>query len=395
MGVPLWERMGKIRGDTVALVARRGDGIRRRGESWEARVWVAGERRTGTFRSHRAAVEWRAAQIAGGDEMTITPASSITLGEWWTRYRAGWSLRPSSAARSQSAWGVHLQPRWGDTPLNEIQPSDVAAWARQLLDSGMARASVMRIVGVGGAAMTAARRAGEVSGVNPFTDVHLPAVIDPERRFVTVEEARLIETEVDPWWSLLIPFTLDTGLRISELAGLQASDVIWRDGGCVIRVQRIVTDTAGTVRIGPPKTRAGIRIVPTITRSVSRRLQDHIAERQLAPTAPLFAGTHGGVMRPTNWRARVFRPAVRAAGLAGVTPHSLRHGAVARWIAAGQSDPYVLSRWLGHSSPAIVYHTYAHLLPQDATGITARMEAEAAAARGMEDWESPVPDDRL
>jgi len=97
-------------------------------------------------------------------------------------------------------------------------------------------------------------------------------------------------------------------------------------------------------------------------------------------------------MRPTNWRARVFRPAVRAAGLAGITPHSLRHGAVARWIAAGQVDPYALARWLGHSSPTLVYRTYAHLLPQGADAITQRMEAEAARASGFEDWEYPVPD---
>ncbi|MHB8220462.1 MAG: tyrosine-type recombinase/integrase [Acidimicrobiales bacterium] len=255
-----------------------------------------------------------------------------------------------------------------------------------MLDAGLARSSVRRILASGSAAMTAARRAGEVSGVNPFVDVHLPTVLDPERRFVTVEEARLIEAEMDPRWRLLVPFALDTGLRISELAGLQAGDIIWRDGGCMVRVQRIVTDTAGTVRIGPPKTRAGIRVVPTITRPVSVRLKDHIASRGLAPTDPLYAGERGGVMRPTNWRARVFRPAVLAAGLAGITPHSLRHGAVARWIAAGQSDPYVLSRWLGHSSPVIVYRTYAHLLPQDATAITERMEAEAAMAGGMEDW---------
>lgn len=366
---------------------KRVPGVRRSGAGWEARIQRDGQRIERRFGTYGEAVAWRAEVLGGRHADESAEPDSLTLSEWWAHYRAGWSLRPSSTARSQSAWTTHLGGRWGEYPLDDIQPIEVSAWARGLLDAGMARSSVMRVVGVGSAAWAAARRAGVVSGVNPFTDVHLPSAMDPERRFVTVEEARLIEAQMDPWWSLLVPFALDTGLRISELAGLQAGDVIWRDGGCMVRVQRIVTDTAGTVRIGPPKTRAGVRVVPTVTRPVSVRLKDHIASRTLAHSSPLFAGERGGVMRPTNWRARVFRPAVRAAGLAGITPHSLRHGAVARWIAAGQADPYVLSRWLGHSSPVIVYRTYAHLLPQDATAITMRMEAEAALAAGMEDWE--------
>jgi len=374
-------------------VPKRVPGVRRSGAGWEARIQRDGQRIERRFATYSEAVAWRAEVLGGRQPDESSESDSLTLSEWWAHYRAGWSLRPSSAARSQSAWTTHLGGRWGEYPLDDIQPIEVSAWARGLLDAGMARSSVMRVVGVGSAAWAAARRAGVVSGVNPFTDVHLPSAMDPERRFVTVEEARLIEAQTDPWWSLLVPFALDTGLRISELAGLQAGDIIWRDGGCMVRVQRIVTDTAGTVRIGPPKTRAGVRVVPTATRPVSVRLKDHIASRTLAHSSPLFAGERGGVMRPTNWRARVFRPAVRAAGLAGITPHSLRHGAVARWIAAGQADPYVLSRWLGHSSPVIVYRTYAHLLPQDATAITRRMEAEAALAAGMEDWEMEPEED--
>ncbi len=138
-----------------------------------------------------------------------------------------------------------------------------------------------------------------------------------------------------------------------------------------------------------------MRAVPTLTRPVAERLAVHIGERGLCPDDKLFTGPNGGIMRSSGWRSRIFRPAVASAGLGPeVTPHSLRHGAVARWIAAGQSDPYVLSRWLGHSTPVIVYRTYAHLLPQDTTAITERMEAEALAVPGSERPVSPVVDIR-
>lgn len=363
---------------------RRETGIRRKGAGWQARIYRAGVVRSATFATHDAAKRWRAEQVASAEPVD---GSNVTLDDLVASDPG--HLRPTTQARNDSAYKVHIGHRWGSVPLAAITRADTQVWVKELAERGLAPSTIHRVTEVASRLAQAAVDQ-ELVERNPFRRLGLPRIEQVERRFVTVEEARLIEAEVGPWWSLLIPFTLDTGLRISELAGLQAGDVIWRDGGCIIRIQRIVTDTGGVLRIGPPKTRAGIRVIPTVTRPVSARLNDHIASRQLAPTDSLFGGERGGTMRPTNWRARVFSPAVRAAGLAGITPHSLRHGAVARWIAAGQADPYVLSRWLGHSSPVIVYRTYAHLLPQDATSITARMEAEAAAAADMEDWESPL-----
>jgi len=42
-------------------------------------------------------------------------------------------------------------------------------------------------------------------------------------------------------------------------------------------------------------------------------------------------------MRPSLFRARVWRPAVKRARLSAPlpTPHALRHAAVSHWIAAG------------------------------------------------------------
>jgi hypothetical protein len=49
----------------------------------------------------------------------------------------------------------------------------------------------------------------------------------------------------------------------------------------------------------------------------------------------VFTADKGGVLRPSNFRVKVWLPAVRAAGLAPLRPHDLRHTAVALWIAAG------------------------------------------------------------
>jgi len=356
-------------------------GIRRHGPGWEARVTVNGEHLSGTFETFADAAAWRNEQVARRSRSRTVSAHKQTFDELWEQVSTDRHLRHNTAVRNESAYRNYVQPWFGDVPIHKITRTHAIEWVQAMVETGLAPSTIVRVVAVAaGCIQRAVDR--EMVDRNPFRRLPLPRVEHTERRFITAEEAHRIEAAMDPWWALVVPFAFDTGLRIGELAGLEVRDIEFNSPSWVVHVRRIVSDVQGHAQIGLPKTRAGIRAVPTLTRPVAERLAVHIHERGLGPTDSLFAGPHGGVMRPTNWRARVFRPAVAGAGLGPeVTPHSLRHGAVARWNAAGQSDPYVLSRWLGHSTPVIVYRTYAHLLPQDTTAITERMEAEAVRAR--------------
>lgn len=51
--------------------------------------------------------------------------------------------------------------------------------------------------------------------------------------------------------------------------------------------------------------------------------------------ALVFTAPNGGPLRNTNFRTRVFAPAAASVGLAGVTPHDLRHTAASLAVAAG------------------------------------------------------------
>jgi hypothetical protein len=58
--------------------------------------------------------------------------------------------------------------------------------------------------------------------------------------------------------------------------------------------------------------------------------------------------------------AKVWLPAVRAAGLEPLRPHDLRHTAVALWIAAGANPKEVAAR-AGHTSVSFTLDRYGHL----------------------------------
>ena len=79
-------------------------------------------------------------------------------------------------------------------------------------------------------------------------------------------------------------------------------------------------------------------------------------------------------MRNTNFTQRVWKPAVKAAGLpAGLRIHDLRHTAAALMIAAG-AHPEHIKRHLGHSSIMVTMDLYGHLLPSEAEEIADRLD---------------------
>ncbi len=87
-------------------------------------------------------------------------------------------------------------------------------------------------------------------------------------------------------------------------------------------------------------------------------------------------------MRLGLWRARIWTPAKKEAGLPELRLHDLRHTAVTLWIAADASAKEIAVR-AGHRSVSTILDRYGHLLPSREVAITDaldRMAPEAAAA---------------
>ena len=182
-----------------------------------------------------------------------------------------------------------------------------------------------------------------------------------------------LEEAIDPRWAIVVPFGTTTGLRIGELAALQVMDLRLAAGEVVVRstavsVPLAVSGSDVRRQIHPTKTFAGQRTVPTLHPALRDRLAAMIDERGLGPNDWLFTGRDGGAMTPDNWRSRIWRPAVERARIADpqATPHSLRHTAVALWIAAGV-DRLTVARWAGHTDAAFMERVYGHLWRDDHT----------------------------
>ena len=82
----------------------------------------------------------------------------------------------------------------------------------------------------------------------------------------------------------------------------------------------------------------------------------------------MFTTWRGKPLRNLNFRRDVFDRAAEDAGLAGLTPHELRHTAASLAVSAG-ANVKAVQRMLGHASAAMTLDVYSGLFDDDLDGV--------------------------
>lgn len=358
--------------------------------SYQAR-WrdSSGTQQAATFDTVSEAADWLAkmkAERSSGGRANVSDGRTL-FAAWWATWMAGRRVRPATFARDTSYGNAHILPHWGTTGLRDIRPTAISAWVESLTapdGAALAPATAAKHLQILSAALKAAVDDGLIA-TNPAANIHRPSIPQNEARFLTPAEAHDLEAAIDEHWRLIVPFGIDTGLRIGELAALRVRDLDLLRGTVAVTktmsyVTRQVTGSDTYRQLGDPKSRRGTRVVPMLTDEVGERVADQIARRRLSPDSFLFTGPKGAPLQTGNFRRRVWNPAVSVAGLEGVTPHAMRHTAVAHWIAAGV-DFYEVSRYIGHASITTTDKLYGHLLPQDTTAAREALSAMRRAGQ--------------
>ncbi|HEX4400967.1 MAG TPA: site-specific integrase, partial [Galbitalea sp.] len=212
--------------------------------------------------------------------------------------------------------------------------------------SGLAPSSVQRHLHLFSASLTAAVDA-EILVANPAARLALPSGETDEMRFLTQKESGTLLASFEPAPRAFVSLLLGTGLRYGEGAGLQHKRLDLNRGQ--LRVAEVWDDKTGELKAYPKGRK--IRDVP---------LPDWVVEQ-----IPEGDGLVFGPMIYTNWRKRVWLPALERSGLGHVRPHDLRHTYASRLAESGYSLFEIGAR-LGHVSP-VTTQRYSHLIPIDRT----------------------------
>jgi site-specific recombinase XerD len=145
----------------------------------------------------------------------------------------------------------------------------------------------------------------------------------------------------------MLALTIQTGLRISELIGLNCVDVTLGRG-------------ANVHTLGKGRKERRTPLVP----STVQILQAFLAERAAAPNEPLFATSTGRRLSRDAVEHRLAHHVALAhttcpsLGAKRITMHTLRHTAAMRLLLAG-NDVTVIALWLGHEQLATT-NIYLH-----------------------------------
>lgn len=277
-------------------------------------------------------------------------------------------VRPSTHDTYTRLVNKHLVPELGDIRLQALDASAVTTFVGRLSESGLSAKSVRNIHAVLGKAMADAVDLGSVR-VNPAVKAKLPRLERVKPRAWSTAQLGQFLRHVDgdrlaPLWRFLVA----TGCRRGEALGVRWSDVDLDAKLVRIAQQRVVV--GGTVRVGAPKTNAGVRSLAIDGATVAALRSwkaEQSAERLLmgagwADTDGLvFTHPDGSGLWPQTITAR-FRTIAGELGYPAIGLHGLRHSAATFMIASGVSPKLVAER-LGHSHIAITLALYSHVLP--------------------------------
>jgi integrase len=301
----------------------------------------------------------------------------MTVEEWFDRWwPTATGLRPITRARDEASFRNHVLPTFGSTPLARLERTRLREWVQALSDpkgAGLAPATVVKAVQVFNKVVRAAVE-DRVIATNPVERLPLPKLAHEEMRFLNAEDLWRLASAIDARYRALVLLGGYGGLRIGEMLALRWDRVDLDRGR--IEVLEGLTDLAGAITFGPPKTKAAVRSL-TVPRFICSELAslmgDGAESKQL-----VFRSPQGHAVRPGLFRRRFWNPAVATADLAPLRVHDLRHTAVALWIAAGANPKQIAVR-AGHTSVSLVLDRYGHLFPEQDELLVSALESAASA----------------
>jgi len=296
---------------------------------------------------------------------------AMTLGAYadtWMKAKRASGLKYTSLKFYGSILKRHLIPAFGSLPLTDVNRAKVRELVAALSDQRRQPKTIKNVVLCLSALYSDAIE-DEYVQHNPALKtgklIKTSKTGEDVSVFTHEEECQVLATAKErcPHYYPFILLLFRTGLREGEAVALRPEDLDMRQR--YLWVQR--NFTAGQLS-NTPKSRQKRRV--DLAQDLVAVLQDYSVVREaeaLLKGQPvdgwLFTTPRGEIIRANNFRDRVWKPLLRAAGLPYRWIHATRHTFATRMILNGANVVYV-QKQLGHSSIQLTVDTYTHWIQQ-------------------------------
>jgi integrase len=241
---------------------------------------------------------------------------------------------------------------FGPIPVRELLPENIGRWLKQLPVSPKTKQHAL-------AALRQVLRAGVTWGYLAANPARPAAVKSPTSKppdilpFESWDEVFAVAREAGRYDPLVV-FACATGLRPEEWSALQWRDIDRAARRCLVRR----TYASGELR-SEGKREASLRTV--LLADVALEALDQLPQ-PLRPDQLVFPATEGGHISLSNWRRRVWYPALERAGVDRRPLYQMRHTFATLALAAGMPIDFV-SRQMGHTDIRTTLRFYARYIP--------------------------------
>jgi integrase len=281
-----------------------------------------------------------------GDHITIKQA----LREWLIRKQP--SLAPSTKKDYNNIVFNHLIPTFGLLALTELKPSSVKNWLSQLEISGKRKNNLLIPL----RQMYEEAYYDEIIEKNPMERVKALTVHTREPEPFNSDETNRILNQLSGQEQNLILFAFYSGLRSSELIGLQWKDIDLKNQKAFIR-RAIVLNKEKL-----PKTKSGTRTLELLPKAIEA-LQNQRKYTERENHWVFYDPKHN-----TRWknhqaiRRKVWIPALKRANIKYRNPYQTRHTYASRLLSQGEKTLWVAQQ-MGHSDWSMIVKVYGRWIP--------------------------------
>ena len=361
----------------------RGSGsLDRREGKWQARyVGDDGRSHYKTFKRKPDAERWLRTEIGKVEqgEWTDPQKGRETVGqvaEVWFNWMTTRGKKPTTIYGYRGLLDHRVLPKFGTTQLRHVTATAVRAWLDEMAAEGLSPASQRSALQVLGAVMRRAVKDEKIAR-NPLDKLDAedrPRVSTRRQQFLDHFGVKALADAAETQQTgagVLVRFLAYSGLRWGEAVALRAGKVTEKGGRVKVSVDVAVAEVGGKLIEGTPKTNEQRTLF--LPAFMSRLLLEHI--EGMEPGDLVFTTPRGAMLRSSNFRLAVWRPAVEASGVPNdLMVHDLRDTAASLAIASGASVKAV-QRMLGHKSAAMTLDVYGGLWDEDLETLADRMEA--------------------